>query len=262
MAGGNASYISSIPSPDSILSFNTPVPGQAINVLWFTALGFSLASVLVAMLAKQWLNAYMLEQKGVPHESACERQRRFDGLHTWSLPHIMALLPALLHVSLFLFLISLIIYMWQLNSKVSIATCIILGILFSFYFVSGALAVYSASCLYITPVSQFIRSFLPTTSMSAPPSKELLVSKAVMWLSSTKDPKTISAALRSLAGLRHKFAGYDTEQAKSLAKLALEHLRGCFIPEWRHGGTYCLRTEALYDASCYARTLMNLVDDL
>src|ERR1700692_4207710 len=37
--------------------------------------------------------------------------------------------------------------------------------------------------------------------------------------------------------------------------------RGCFIPEWRQGLTHCLRTEMLYGASCYARTLMNFVDD-
>ena len=35
-----------------------------------------------------------LEQRGVPHGSACERQRKFDGLYRWSLPHIMVLLPA------------------------------------------------------------------------------------------------------------------------------------------------------------------------
>lgn len=212
------------------------------------------------MLAKQWLSAYMSEQNAVPHESACERQRRFDGLYQWSLPHIMALLPALLHISLFLFLIGLIIYMWQLDSTVSVATCIILGVLFIFYFASGTLAVFSENCPYITPISQFLRSSLPITSISTP-SRDLLISKAIMWLSSAKNPKTASIALQSLAGLRRKFVGYDTELAAPLAKLVLERLRGCFIPEWRQGGTYCLRTESLYDASCYARTLMNFVDD-
>jgi hypothetical protein len=259
--GGNSSYLSSIPSPDQILAFQTPVSGQAVNVLWFSALGFSLASVMVAMLAKQWLSAYMSEQKCDPNESACERQRRFDGLHTWSLPHIMALLPALLHVSLFLFLIGLIIYLWQLDSKVSIATCVILGVLFIFYFASGVLAVYNTSCPYVTPISQFLRSLLSTSSITTRPERALLISKAVMWLASTKNSKSARRALRSLAGLRRRWMGHDAEQAESLAKLALEHLRGCFVPEWRHGGTYSLRTETQYDASCYSRALMNFVDD-
>lgn len=258
---GNASYLSSIPSPDQILAFETSTSSQVVNLLWFAALGFNLASVLVAMLAKQWLSAYMSEQKAVPHESACERQRQFDGLYKWSLPYIIALLPALLQVSLFPFLVGLIIYMWQLDSMVSTATCIILGVLFIFYFASGAIAVFSASCPYITPISQFLRSFLPITSISAPPPRDLLVSKAIMWLSSAKNPKTVNAALQSLAGLRRGFVGYDTKRAESFAKLALERLRECFIPEWRQGVTYCLRTEMLYDASCYARTLMNFVDD-
>ncbi|KIM84502.1 hypothetical protein PILCRDRAFT_67482, partial [Piloderma croceum F 1598] len=58
---GNASFLSSIPSPDQILTFQTSTSSQAVNILWFAALGFSLASVLVAMLAKQWLSAYMSE---------------------------------------------------------------------------------------------------------------------------------------------------------------------------------------------------------
>jgi len=98
---GNASYLSSAPSSDQILTFNASASSKAVNILWFAALSFGLAAVLVAMLAKQWLNAYMSVQKASPRESASERQRRFDGLHKWSLPHVMALLPALLHVSLF-----------------------------------------------------------------------------------------------------------------------------------------------------------------
>lgn len=258
---GNASYLSSTPSSNQILIFNASVSGKTVNILWFAALSFSLAAVLVAMLAKQWLDAYMSAQKASPRESASERQGRFDGLHKWSLPHIMVLLPALLHISLFLFLVGLIIYMWQLDSKVSVATCLSLGVLFIFYFGSGAMAVFSASCPYVTPMSQFLRSFLAIQCTSSTPSDNLLVSKAVMWLSSTKDPKTISTALQALAGLRRRFVGYNEEQAVTLAKLALEHLRGCFVPERRHGGTYCLRTQMLYDASCYARTLMNFVDD-
>jgi hypothetical protein len=258
---GNASYLSSIPSSEQILTFDASTSGEIVNILWFAALSFSLASVLVAMLGKQWLSAYLSVQKAASRELALERQRRFDGLHKWSLPHIMALLPALLHVSLFLFLIGLIVYTWQLDSKVSVATCLALGVLFVFYFGTGALAVFNTSCPYITPMSQFLSTSVAMPSSPSTHSEDLLVSKALIWLSSAKDPKTINTALQALAGLRRGFVGYDVEQAQNLARLALERLRGCFVPEWRHGGSYCLRTEMLYNASCYSRTLMNFVDD-
>ena len=259
--GGNTSFLTGIPPPAEILAFEKSVSVIVVNVVWYAALGFSLASVLVAMLAKQWLNAYMSQQQAEPHGAACERQRRFDGLHKWALPHVMAILPALLHAALFLFLIGLIIYLWQLDNRVSQATCVILAVLFVFYFASGTLAIFISSCPYITPLSQFARSRLPIAGKSTPPSSDLLVSRAMMWLASAKDPKTVSSALQSLAGLRRGFVGYDIEQAESLAKHALDRLRGCFVPEWRHGGTYCLREERQYEASCYARTLMNFVDD-
>lgn len=258
---GNFSYLAAIPSPDQLLVFKKSASAEVVNILWFAALGSSLASVLVAMLAKQWLRAYISEQHAEPRKAACERQRRFDGLQKWSLPHIMAFLPALLHASLFLFLVGLIIYLWQLDSMVSALTCVILGTLFILYFASVALAIFNSSCPYITPLSQFIRSHLTIANQSAPHFDDLLVPRAMMWLACAKDPKTISAALQSLAGLRRGFVGYDLHQSEHLAKLALERLRGCFIPDGRHCGTYHLRTEKQYEASCYARTLMNFFDD-
>ena len=76
--------------------------------------------------------------------------------------------------------------------------------------------------------------------------------KAAMWLATTKEPKTVRAALQSLAGLRRGFTSFkfEADQAQHLAKLAhssrVERLRGCFIPEWRNEDTYSLRTEWQY----------------
>ncbi len=156
----NTSFIASLSTPAQIVNFRSPISAQIVNLMWYGALSLSLASVLVSMLAKQWLAAYMSEQQADPHGSACERQRRFDGLHKWSLSHIMALLPALLHVSLFLFLVGLIIYMARLDSKVSIVTGVILGLLFISYFASGMIAIFDPTCPYITPLSQFFRNWL------------------------------------------------------------------------------------------------------
>ena len=257
----NGSYQFGIPSPSDILTFRKPEWAKVVNILWFSALGFSLGSVLVAMLAKQWLFAYASLQEDDPHKSACDRQWRFDNLCKWSLPHVLTILPALLHTSLFLFLLGLILYTWQLDSTVSEVMCVILGILFIFYFASGTLAVFNPSCPYITPLSQFVRTRMPGAKNSARLSSDLCVSRAVMWLATARDPTTVDCALQSLAGLRRGFAGYQVDQAEFLAKLAFERLRGCFIAESRRGDFYSLRKRQQYDASCYSRTLMHCVDD-
>ena len=261
---GNSSYLADLPSPEELLAFEKPALSKAVNILWFAALGFSLSGVLIAMLAKQWLVAYGLQAQDEPHNTACQRQRKYDCLNQWSLPWILAFLPGLLHASLFLFLIGLITYMWQLDSTVSLITFVILLMLFLFYFTSGALAAFNTGCPYKTPLSDFLRSIFRLTDdsrLQADIASKDLSSKAVMWLATTKEPKTVSAALQSLAGLRRGFTGYEVDQAQHLAKLALERLRGCFIPEWRNGDTYSLRTERQYEASCYCRTLMHFIDD-
>jgi hypothetical protein len=256
---GNLSYLASMPSAEQILSLTKSNLSTSVNILWFSALGFSLSAVLVAMLAKQWLAVYDSQSQDELLKASCERQRKFDGLHKWSLPYILAVLPALLHVSLFLFLAGLIIYLWNLDPTVSQTNCVILGLLFMFYFASGMLAVFNLNCPYQTPLSRFIHSYIWSAHKKHTPD-DLIVPRAVMWLANTNDPKTVSVALQSLAGLRRGFR-YKGEEAEYLARLSLEHLRTCFISEWRHGGTYNLRTEKQYEASCYLRTLMHFVDD-
>ena len=267
-SSSETSFVSMLPKPSEILTFSKPRSAEAVNILWYAALGLSLASVLVAMLVKQWLVCYQshVTKHVDPHNSACERQRRFDDLHRWSLPHIIALLPALLHAGLFIFLVGLIIYMWQLDWRVSVPTIVILGILFVMYFVSVALATFSPSCPYNTPLSQYIRSRLPTAFVASSrysTKDDVLIFRCLMWLTATKDPDTVSLALQSLSGLRRRFGGHNPSQISHLARLTLERLRRCFVPEWRqrHGGMYCLRTETQFEASCYSRALLNLVDD-
>ena len=250
-----------LPSPAEILSFQKTPAAEAVNILWFAALGLSLGAVMVAMLAKQWIGAYSTNIKTDGFGFACHHQRKLNGLHRWRLPLIMTLLPVLLHAALFLFLVGLIIYMWQLDFKVSVATCVILGTLFMFYFSSGCFAILDPSCPFVTPMSQFISQITPTRGTSQNKEADLLVPQAVMWLASSHNPEVASTSLQSLAGLRRGFPGYDKEKVTYLASDALEHLCNCFVPEWRRNGTYCLRRELRYEALCYARALMNLVDD-
>ncbi|KAF9030733.1 hypothetical protein BDZ89DRAFT_949358, partial [Hymenopellis radicata] len=85
-----------------------------INGLWFTSLVLSLTTTLIAVLTKQWINEYMILPSGTPRDRSRVRHFRFIGLERWHVPLIIGLLPALMHVSLGVFLAGLIIFVWSL----------------------------------------------------------------------------------------------------------------------------------------------------
>ncbi|TFK96350.1 hypothetical protein BDV98DRAFT_515895, partial [Pterulicium gracile] len=85
-----------------------------VNGLWFTSLAFSLCTALIATIIKQWIQQYRAFAGGTTLEQVIHRQYRFMGLNKWRVPTIIALLPSLLHVSLFLFLAGMSLFLYPL----------------------------------------------------------------------------------------------------------------------------------------------------
>ncbi|KAI4522560.1 hypothetical protein K525DRAFT_177666, partial [Schizophyllum commune Loenen D] len=85
-----------------------------VNALWFTTLGLSLATVLIAVLVKQWLQEYVKTPSGPPRDRALIRHMRYKELVRWKVPFIISLIPVLLHISLALFLAGLIVFLYAL----------------------------------------------------------------------------------------------------------------------------------------------------
>ncbi|KAF8599526.1 hypothetical protein BDV93DRAFT_419765, partial [Ceratobasidium sp. AG-I] len=108
---GSALESSALVAPPT---FSPAISSLWINGLWFVSLALSLAAALVAMLSKEWLTAYTSSRPRPPHTHALLRQARLNGLNDWWALHIIALLPTLLHLSLLLFAIGLVIYLWTL----------------------------------------------------------------------------------------------------------------------------------------------------
>uniref|UniRef100_D8PUG2 DUF6535 domain-containing protein n=1 Tax=Schizophyllum commune (strain H4-8 / FGSC 9210) TaxID=578458 RepID=D8PUG2_SCHCM len=77
------------------------------NTLWYISLALSLSTALMAVLVKQWIQAYHSNVSGTPRDQALSRQFRLIGVQRWNVPFIIGLLPMLLHVSLLLFFIGL-----------------------------------------------------------------------------------------------------------------------------------------------------------
>ncbi|KIK59939.1 hypothetical protein GYMLUDRAFT_1000336, partial [Collybiopsis luxurians FD-317 M1] len=81
-----------------------------INGLFFASLSLSLATALLSVLVKQWLQAYSSISSGNAKERAVIRQFRFSGLEKWKVPEIIGILPLILHASLALFFVGLSLY--------------------------------------------------------------------------------------------------------------------------------------------------------
>lgn len=138
-----------------------------ITRLWVASLGFSLSATIMAMLCKAWASEYLLGMSfDSPQASdgsearlkkqAGLRQFRFNGLKTWRVGHIIAVLPLLLHLALLLFSIGLIDYLWTIDlisaiilTSITVATCLVYG-------ATTILPSFITSCAYRTPLSHYI----------------------------------------------------------------------------------------------------------
>ncbi|KAJ7595739.1 ankyrin repeat-containing domain protein [Mycena floridula] len=149
-AAGNVSAINTVPSSlaDQQLwaGKNTVI---WINALFIASLSLSLATALLSVLVKQWLQAYAsVIQGGSAMERALIRQFRITGLENWKVPEIIGVLPLILHASLAAFFVGLALFVKELHHSffwivVSVGTAT-----FSAYFGSIILPAIWIQCPY------------------------------------------------------------------------------------------------------------------
>ncbi|CAE6460047.1 unnamed protein product [Rhizoctonia solani] len=151
---GNAS---STASPDDILKFTPSSGARWVNGLWFMSLGLSLTAALAAVLAKEWLAAYVSDRPTQPKKRAIQRQRRRESLDRWMLPAVISILPMLMHASLLIFLVGLIIWLWMLDLIIALAFTIMFVAIILYYFGTTGLAIMYPNCPYQTPVATYLR---------------------------------------------------------------------------------------------------------
>ncbi|KAK1226138.1 hypothetical protein PQX77_010889 [Marasmius sp. AFHP31] len=97
----------SVPEPDTFAVSSSDV---AINVLWFLSLIIALVDALFALLCKQWLREHRRHtHTRTPDEALALRWLRQQSLEKWRVPAILASLPMLLELALFLFLAGLLV---------------------------------------------------------------------------------------------------------------------------------------------------------
>ncbi|KAH9969432.1 hypothetical protein BGW80DRAFT_1154614, partial [Lactifluus volemus] len=106
-----------------------------VNAFWFMSLISSLSAALLALLVRQWVRNYMraFEQYKDPLKRSRLRQYLHEGSERWYFCALAEAVPALLHISLFLFLAGLVDFNLNLNTTVAAYTIIPIGITGLFY---------------------------------------------------------------------------------------------------------------------------------
>ncbi|CUA71933.1 hypothetical protein RSOLAG22IIIB_09946 [Rhizoctonia solani] len=119
------------------------VPSQhavIVNTLWYLSLSLSIATSLLAMLAKDWCHSFIANRTGHHWEQALRRQRKWVMIERWKMQELITILPSIIHLSLLLFSIGLSIYIWDMNTVAAIPVICVSGGAFAFYVWSSSMA--------------------------------------------------------------------------------------------------------------------------
>jgi hypothetical protein len=103
--------------PVSPPPFSPPNYAIWVNSLWFMSLVISLTCALLATLLQQWARRYLkvTQPRYSLHKRAQIRAFFAEGVENSLLPWAVEALPALLHVSLFLFFAGLVVFLWNVD---------------------------------------------------------------------------------------------------------------------------------------------------
>ncbi|KAG9121997.1 hypothetical protein FRC07_001799 [Ceratobasidium sp. 392] len=121
MSGGGPPNSSSSGLGQAVAEFRPSFIAIAINGLWFSSLGLSLAVSFITMLAKEWCATLMIDRTfGTYKSQARLRQRRWNEIERLGMANVLGALFLFLHLALALFGAGLCIYLWDLSIYIAI----------------------------------------------------------------------------------------------------------------------------------------------
>ncbi|KAJ7157346.1 hypothetical protein C8R46DRAFT_832313, partial [Mycena filopes] len=127
----------------------------ACNILWFTSLGLSLSCALIATLVGQWTQEFLhlTERHSAPVVGARLMSYLYYGIRRYNMHTIVAIIPLLLHASLFLFFAGLVAFLVPINIAVMSASAAVFFIFTVAYLTLTILPLFAFDCPYRTPLS-------------------------------------------------------------------------------------------------------------
>jgi hypothetical protein len=156
------SNVSSIYLPSDPAAFVPPTTAIWVNTLWSLSLVISLTCALLATLLQQWARRYLriTQECNDPQKRARIRELMLQGLKRLiRLRWMVELLPTLLHISVFLFLVGFVVYLSTFNHFVAKMVGACAGASALLYLYVSFAPIISPDSPYYTPLTWLIWVF-------------------------------------------------------------------------------------------------------
>ncbi|KAF9255662.1 hypothetical protein L218DRAFT_883589, partial [Marasmius fiardii PR-910] len=111
-----------------------------INTFWFLSLTLALVDALFGLLCKQWLRAHQQQTNTrTPGQALALRWLRSQSFEHWHVPKILASLPMILEMALFLFFAGLLELLWNQHPIPFAFSLSVVGVAVVFYLITATL---------------------------------------------------------------------------------------------------------------------------
>ena len=142
--------------PYVLADFSPPDHIVIVNVLFYASLGVMILAAFIAMLIKNWIHEFDrgLRAMSLPEQRAKTREFRYLGMERWKLPEMVAILPSLIQISLLLFAIGLVVFLFHISKPSFGVTTAIFGAGALYYAITTSISVFVTSSPFHSPVSR------------------------------------------------------------------------------------------------------------
>jgi len=136
--------------------FSPPEYIVVVNGLFYASLGVMILAAFIAMLIKSWVREFDrgLRAMSLPEQRAKTREFRYLGMERWKLPTMVAVLPLLIQLSLVLFSIGLVVFLFHISKPSFSITMVIFGVGVLYYAITTSISVFVSSSPFHSPLSR------------------------------------------------------------------------------------------------------------
>ena len=162
LLGQISQQLANFPSGNYSSAAIQPSPPSASMVwavaLWLISLVLSITSALMAALLQRWARRYVEQPKvpSEPHHRARVHWLLFLGTDVYNMRLLVEIVPAFLHLSVYLFFAGLVVTFHTINTKVAIAVDVSVGLFALAYILLSILPCLDVRCPYLTPMSYIL----------------------------------------------------------------------------------------------------------
>ena len=136
--------------------FSPPEYIVVVNALFYASLGIMLLAAFIAMLIISWVHEFDhgLAAISIPEQRAKTREFRYLGMERWKLEEMVAMLPLLIQISLLLFAVGLVLFLFRISKPSFGVTTAIFGVGVLYYAVTTTISVFVTSSPFHSPLSR------------------------------------------------------------------------------------------------------------